>query len=89
MFTEIVSTRVPEANPQPQTEVMTIEFIDSRLDMKIRATVFDGYVRDGAAFLVIQPLAQQLGNNWIAIDCDDTAFPVDVAEMVGIEQVYP
>lgn len=85
MFNDIVPQESPAEMPQP---IGRIRFLDVRLNMHIEANVFDGFVEFGRAYLTIQPVAQELGKGkWLAIDLDDTAFPVNVEDMRDIVQV--
>lgn len=87
MLTDIVRFHSTEVQ-EPPAPLGTIEFVDIPLAMTIRANVYGAHLDCGRIYVVIQPIAQELGeDSWMACDLDDTAFPVDVATMREIKAV--
>lgn len=90
MPAQILSFEIPEVNPEvapANVYIPIVEYIDPRLQMPIRASVLGGYSINGETYLIVQPQSHLLGCQWMAFDCDETAFRLNVSDMLNMGQV--
>ncbi len=84
MLTDIVSTRVPEINPEvrPEDYKPVIEYFDPRHNLIIRANVLDFCLINFEVYLIVQPIGYHACGQWVAVDSDDTAFKVCTTKLM-------